>query len=182
MARPRSSVKPEWGGGQHLREASPEFRAVGVGGRVALGPYLLRSAARQGGSGWQTRTRRWPGGHGAPSGPTWLRTGGGPGPRCGATLQLPAAPGRRGGGGVYTTQNSAGREGGRGPQRQPPACGGAADPCLRRSTPSSCRGTSEDSGVLAESELGGHTGQGSCRALTMTSQPCPHRRHPAPCS
>lgn len=64
----------EWGGGQDLWEVSPEFQEVGVGGKgVVSGPYLPRSAAHPGGSGWQTRTQWWPGGHVAPSGPTWLQ-------------------------------------------------------------------------------------------------------------
>lgn len=45
-----------------------------MGGKgVVSGPYLPRSAAHPGGSGWQTRTQWWPGGHVAPSGPTWLQ-------------------------------------------------------------------------------------------------------------
>lgn len=72
---PGVQLSPEWGGGQYHWEVSPEFQQVGVGGKgVASVPYLPRSAARPGGSGWQTRTRRWPGGHVAPSGPTWLQT------------------------------------------------------------------------------------------------------------
>ena len=104
---PGVQLSPEWGGGQYHWEVSPEFQQVGVGGKgVASVPYLPRSAARPGGSGWQTRTRRWPGGHVAPSGPTWLQTR--RRPRLEVRPQLPQRPGAlEGGGGVYTTQNSA---------------------------------------------------------------------------
>lgn len=79
-------------------------------------PYLLRSAAHPGGSGWQIRTRRWLGGHVAPSGPTWLQTCQTPRSEVhrDPTSCLESQSSVRGRGGVYTTQNSVEPPGGAG--------------------------------------------------------------------
>lgn len=148
-----------------------------MGGKgVASVPYLLRSAALPGGWGWQIRTRWWPGGHVAQSGPTWLQKRWWPwsevqpqhssDPSSCLESQGPVG----GGGGVYTTQNSAepvGEGRGAGPLS-------ASDKCVTSAawtpvpspppprTPFSCRRRPEGAagGLGWAASWGGETGAG----------------------
>lgn len=174
-ARPRSSVKPS---GAEASAFGRPAQNAGRWGREAgrPGPYLLRSAARPGGSGWRTRTRRWPGGRGAPSGRTWLRSE--------AALVRGAArpsgcPSAGGGAGAGSTPPKIVRPQG-GPQRQPP-------PVSPPPRALSCRGTGADGG--ARLRVGGEgtlvRGPGEPwrgpPSLAHTALLL-GRRHPAPCS